>query len=120
MKKIFAVAVAAAVMGTSAPVLADPGHRGGKGHRHAMYDQNGRYIEPQAVGRNDRMWRGRDGRYYCKRKNGTTGLIIGAGVGALAGREIDGGRERTLGTILGAVGGGLLGREIDKGSVKCR
>ena len=87
---------------------------------HGIYDSNGYYREPRRLGRNDRVWRGRDGRYHCRRDNGTTGLIIGAGAGALLGREIDGGRERTLGTILGAVGGGLLGREIDRGGVQCR
>ena len=66
------------------------------------------------------MWRGRDGRYYCKRDNGTTGLIIGAGVGALAGHELAGSGDRTLGAILGGVIGGVLGREIDRGDLRCR
>ena len=70
--------------------------------------------------REDRIWRGDDGRYYCRRDNGTTGLIIGGAVGALVGRSLDGGRDRTVGTILGAAGGALLGREIDKGSLRCR
>ena len=74
----------------------------------------------ESVGRDTRVWRGDDGRTYCRRKNGTTGLIIGAGVGALAGREIAGRGDRTIGAILGAAGGGLLGREIDKGRVRCR
>lgn len=65
-------------------------------------------------------WRGDDGRYYCRRKDGTTGLLIGAGVGALLGRAIDTRGDRSLGTILGAVGGGLLGREVDRGEVRCR
>jgi uncharacterized protein YcfJ len=85
-----------------------------------LYDNRGRYREPRRLTRNDRAWRGRDGRYYCRRDNGTTGLIIGGAVGALLGREIDGGRDRTLGTILGAAGGGLLGREIDRGGLRCR
>jgi hypothetical protein len=84
------------------------------------YDRYGRYREPRRISRSDNVWRGRDGRYYCKRQNGTTGLIIGGAVGALLGREVDGGRNRTLGTILGAAGGGLLGREIDRGGLKCR
>jgi hypothetical protein len=71
-------------------------------------------------GRRERAWRGRDGRYYCRRDDGTTGLLIGAGVGALLGREIDRRGDRTHGTVLGAVGGGLLGREIDRGDVRCR
>jgi uncharacterized protein YcfJ len=88
--------------------------------RDNYYDNRGRYREPRRLGRNDNVWRGRDGRYYCKRDNGTTGLIVGAAAGALLGRAVDGGRERTLGTILGAAGGGLLGREIDRGGVRCR
>ncbi len=70
-----------------------------------------------------RTWRGRDGRTYCKRRNGTTGLLVGGAAGALAGRAIDGGRNRTTGTILGAAAGALVGREIDrnrKGGYRCR
>jgi len=66
-----------------------------------------------------RYWRGNDGRYYCRRENGTTGLIIGGAAGALLGREIDGGRDRTLGTILGAAAGALLGREVDGHGTRC-
>jgi hypothetical protein len=67
-----------------------------------------------------RYWQGDDGRYYCKRSNGTTGLIIGAAGGALLGREIDTRGERATGTILGAAAGALLGREIQRGRVSCR
>ncbi|MCU0946979.1 MAG: glycine zipper 2TM domain-containing protein [Porphyrobacter sp.] len=91
-----------------------------KGRRGRIYDDRGRYVEPRRLGRNDRAWRDRDGRWRCRRDNGTTGLIIGAGVGALAGRAIDTEGDRTLGTVLGAVGGGLLGREIDRGELRCR
>lgn len=64
-------------------------------------------------------WRGRDGRTYCRKSNGTTGLIVGAAGGALLGRAIDTRGERTTGTILGAVGGGLLGKEVDS-KRRCR
>jgi len=70
--------------------------------------------------RDQRYWRGNDGRWRCRRDDGTVGLLVGAGVGALLGREIDRRGDRTLGTVLGAVGGGLLGREIDRGSARCR
>lgn len=82
------------------------------------YGQRRYYDEP--VYRNTRVWRGNDGRTYCRKKNGTTGLIIGGAAGALLGREIDGGRNRALGTILGAAGGALLGREVDRGGSRCR
>lgn len=102
----------------SLPVSEIAEHR--KGKRGRIYDDRGRYREPRRLGRNDRVWRGDDGRWRCRRDNGTTGLIIGAGVGALAGRAIDTEGDRALGTVLGAVGGGLLGREIDRGDIRCR
>jgi len=80
------------------------------------YDRN--YGQP--VRNNTRVWRGNDGRYYCKRDNGTTGLLVGAGVGALLGHEVAGsGGDRTLGAILGGAAGALLGRTIDRSSTRC-
>lgn len=77
-------------------------------------------VIPTDAAEAQRTWRGKDGRTYCRRPNGTTGLIVGAGVGALAGRAIDGGNNRALGTIAGAAGGALLGREIQRSSAKRR
>lgn len=78
------------------------------------------YDDGRRLGRRDRVWRDDEGRYRCRRDDGTVGLVIGAGVGALLGRTIDTRGDRTLGTILGAVGGGLLGREVDRGDMRCR
>lgn len=88
---------------------------------HYRRDANyGRYRD-EPVYRDTRVWRGRDGRYYCNRRDGTTGLLIGAGVGALAGHEIAGrGGDRTLGAIIGAAGGAILGRAIDRSDSRCR
>ena len=82
------------------------------------YDQNGRYYEPVRVNQNQ-VWQGRDGRLYCRRGNGTTGLVIGAAGGALLGRAIDTRGERATGTILGAAAGALLGREVQR-NMRCR
>lgn len=87
-------------------------------YRRSNYSQYDRYGEP--VRRNTRVWAGNDGRYYCQKENGTTGLLIGGAVGALAGREIAGRGDRTLGAILGAAGGALLGREVDRSDSRCR
>ncbi|HEY0269980.1 MAG TPA: glycine zipper 2TM domain-containing protein [Sphingomonas sp.] len=76
-----------------------------------------KHYKGRRLGRNDQVYRGGDGRYYCKRSNGTTGTVIGAVGGGLAGNLLGGG---TLGTLLGAGGGALLGRSIDRGNVKCR
>nr|WP_295373172.1 glycine zipper 2TM domain-containing protein [uncultured Sphingosinicella sp.] len=68
-----------------------------------------------------KTWRDSQGRTRCRRRNGTTGLIVGGAAGALAGRAIDGGQNRTLGTIAGAAAGALLGREVDKSrGFRCR
>lgn len=125
MKKIMlALAAVAVVVPTVPAAYADPPPwapaHGKRAKERGMYDNYGRYYEPQRIGRGDRIWRGNDGRYHCRRDNGTTGLIIGAAVGALVGRELDGGRDRTVGTIIGAASGGLLGRAIDRGELKCR
>jgi uncharacterized protein YcfJ len=73
-----------------------------------------------AKGYDGKIWRDSDGRYRCKRSNGTTGLIVGAAGGALVGRAIDTHGERATGTILGAAAGALLGRSIDRSRVHCR
>jgi len=65
-------------------------------------------------------WRGRDGRTYCRRTDGTTGVIVGGVAGALVGRTIDTRGDRTLGTLGGAAAGALLGREIDREGSKRR
>ena len=69
------------------------------------------------LGRDDRIYRGNDGRAYCRRSDGTTGLVIGALGGGVLANLIGGG---TLGTLAGAGGGALLGRSVDRGNVKCR
>ena len=104
-------AVTMAVPAVSTPAMAQ--YYGGGGyygsrdsHYTRHYDRNGYYNGP--------VWRGRDGRLYCRRSNGTTGLIIGAGAGALLGRAIDNRGSRATGTILGAAIGALLGREIQR------
>jgi hypothetical protein len=93
--------------------------RRGRNDRYDSYDSRSAYGYGEPVYRNTQVWRGQDGRTYCRNKNGTTGLIIGGAAGALLGREVDGGRSRTLGTILGAAAGALIGKELDDG-VKCR
>ena len=85
-----------------------------------QYYRDGRYYQPRRLGMNDRIYRGRDNRYYCRRSDGTTGLVIGAIGGGVLGNAIAGGGSKTLGTLLGAAGGGLLGRSIDRNNIQCR
>lgn len=89
--------------------------------RYGGYDA-GRYYRTDPryraynMGRNDRVYRGQDGRYYCRRSDGTTGLIVGGLAGAALGNVIAPGGSRTLGTILGAVGGAAAGAAADSGT----
>jgi len=85
------------------------------------YRTGGQYRE-RVVSADERVYAGYDGRYYCKRSDGTTGLIVGGAAGGLLGNVIDGGRSRILGTVLGAAGGALAGRAVEQNQqqVRCR
>lgn len=83
------------------------------------YYRDGRYYRPATLSRNDRIYRGNNGRYYCRRNDGTTGLVIGAVGGAALGTAIARGNSNLLGAILGGGAGALLGREIARGRVRC-
>jgi hypothetical protein len=83
------------------------------------YYRTGRYNEYR-LSRDDRIYRGNDGRYYCRRSDGTTGLIVGGVAGGVLGNIIAPGGSKTLGTILGAIGGGAAGAAIDSNDVRCR
>lgn len=134
MKRIsLAIATGALLAMSATPAFADPppwapahGERAHRDHdrrdyrRGDVYDRYGRYRHPRRVTRDTRVWEGRDGRYYCRRSNGTTGLIVGAAGGALIGHSLDHHRDKTTGTLLGAAIGGLLGHAIDKGDAYCR
>jgi hypothetical protein len=84
------------------------------------YYRDGRYYSERRLGRNDRIYRGSNGQYYCRRPDGTTGLIVGGAVGALIGNSIDNGRSSLLGTLIGAGAGAALGSQIERGSIRCR
>lgn len=103
-----ALATAAMVLPTLAVTTPAEAHR--KSYRHSHRQSQTAYSE----------YRGNDGRLYCRRSNGTTGLVVGGVAGVLAGRAIDTGGDRTLGTLGGAAAGALLGREVDRGISKRR
>lgn len=85
-----------------------------------QYYRDGRYYQQRRLGRNDRIYRGQNGRYYCRRNDGTTGLIIGGLAGGVVGNLLDNGRSSLLGTLLGGAGGAVIGRSVDRGQVVCR
>jgi len=98
-----------------------PDPRAGGYYADQYYRQDNRRYRERQLSQNDRIYRGKDGQYYCRRSDGTTGLIVGAIAGGVLGNVIAPGGSDTLGTILGAVGGGVAGRAIDRNrKVKCR
>src|SRR3546814_12227801 len=108
-KSILATAL---LVATAAPLGAWAGDNGG------LFSSGDRVYNPDTVDRGardgDRVYRDRDGRYYCKREDGTTGTLVGAGLGALLGNLTAPGGSKTIGPILcgaaGAVGGPAIAR----------
>ena len=127
-KGMMGLFVAASVVGTvpahAGVSAAVPGYHQAEAsadyYKKRKHSRNYYASRDQRVNSNTRIWRGSDGRYRCKKDNGTTGLLIGGAVGGLAGHEIAGNGDKLLGTVLGAAGGALLGREIDRDKYRCR
>jgi Glycine zipper 2TM domain len=84
------------------------------------YYREGPQYRERRLSRNERIYRGQDGRYYCRRRDGTTGLVVGALAGGALGNAIAPGDSQTLGTIIGAIAGAVIGREVDRGNARCR
>lgn len=96
-----------------------PGYASASDWDAARYYRDGSYQE-RRLSRSDNVYVGRDGRYYCKRSDGTAGLIVGGIAGGVLGNIIAPGGSKTLGTIIGAAGGAAIGASVDKGEVRCR
>jgi hypothetical protein len=99
--------------------------RPGYGYRDGYRDRDRGYRDRGSrdgyvLGRNDAIYRDRDGSYYCRKPDGTRGAIIGGLAGGVLGNIIAPDGSKTLGTIIGAAGGAIAGNQIDKGKVRCR
>ncbi len=92
------------------------------GYDPSRYYRSGSNYRERTLSADERVYAGNDGRYYCKRNDGTTGLIAGGAAGGILGNVIDGGRSRTVGTLLGGAVGALAGRSIEQNQsqVRCR
>ena len=146
MRNMISVAIVAAFLLPTLPVMADPppwapahGRRAKDAERederdrdryeHRDHDRDDRarfyyrddhrHHERRVVRYDEVIYHGDDGRYYCHRSDGTTGLIIGAVAGGVVGNQLAPGRSAALGTILGVAGGALLGQAIDRNRVYC-
>lgn len=131
MKQMLTILALVSMAVPAAPAMADRDHHHHWDHdrdHHGWHWHRGHGWYPERhyhrgrvwrLGRGDRIYRGYDGQYYCRRSDGTTGLIVGALAGGLLGNALAPGRSETLGTLLGAGGGALIGRAIDRDNVEC-
>ena len=95
----------------------DPTYNGYYAERY--YRDDPRYRE-RVLRNYDRVYRGQDGRYYCRRSDGTTGLIVGGIAGGAIGSAIAPGGSGLLGAIIGGTVGAVAGKSVDKGGTRCR
>ena len=95
----------------------DPSYNGYYANRYYRDDQ--RYRE-RRLNRRDRVYAGEDGKYYCRRSDGTTGLIVGGIAGGALGAALTSGRSEVLGVLLGAAAGAAAGNAVDRDNVRCR
>jgi uncharacterized protein YcfJ len=112
-KFLTTAAISLAAIAASAPASAQSWDQ-----RSSGYDRRGDYGYQQVDYRRDRRgYRNNRSQYRGNRRcydKGNGGLAIGGIAGGLLGHEIAGRGDRTLGAILGAGVGALAGRAIDK------
>ena len=84
------------------------------------YYRDDRSYRERRLGNRDRVYVGQDGRYYCRRNDGTTGLIVGGLAGGALGAAIAPGGSGLLGAVIGGVAGSAAGQAIDRNNVRCR
>jgi hypothetical protein len=122
---------AISLMALAAPAMADPPpHAPAHGKRakdarkwdsrypERYYVADSKY-KPSRMSREDTVYRGNDGRYYCRRSDGTTGLVLGALAGGTLGNVIAPGDSKLIGSLIGGSLGAVIGKELDDG-VECR
>lgn len=95
----------------------DPAYGGYYAER---YYRDAPTYRERRLSRNERIYRGQNGQYYCRRSDGTTGLIVGGIAGGILGNIIAPGGSQTLGTILGGIGGAAAGAAVDSNGARCR
>lgn len=84
------------------------------------YYRDDRSYRERRLSNNDRVYVGQDGRYYCRRNDGTTGLIVGGLAGGALGTAISPGGSGLLGALIGGAAGAAAGQAIDRNNVRCR
>jgi hypothetical protein len=96
-----------------------PDPRYGSYYADRYYRDDPQYQE-RVVQPNERIYEGENGQYYCRRSDGTTGLVIGGLAGGALGNALTKGGSKVLGTLLGGAAGAAVGTSIDRNNVRCR
>ena len=88
----------------------------------SRYYRDGPQYQERRLTAQDEVYRGSDGQYYCKRNDGSTGLVIGGVGGAGLGALIAGGHNGVAGALIGGALGALVGKQVDQNSadIRCR
>lgn len=129
----------AALVAVSSGAMAGPAKTAPDAARGALYDHDRpdpRYGNYRAeryrvageghglrqLGHDDRIYRGGDGAYYCRRADGTTGLMSGGLGSGLLNASMAPGDSQTLGTILGGISGAVLSQTLhqQRDAASCR
>jgi hypothetical protein len=116
MLKTLSLVGAALALTAGAVVPLAPAQAQRYGYDQSYRDGNGYSGYDRSYRGYDRSYRGYDRSYRARQKcnDGDGGTIVGAIAGGLLGNGIAGRGDRTLGTILGAGVGALAGRAIDR------
>lgn len=96
---------------------ADPSYGGYYADR---YYRDGPNYRERRLSNRDRVYVGQNGQYYCRRQDGTTGLIVGGLAGGALGAVISPGGSGLLGALLGGAAGAAVGKSVDRNNVRCR
>lgn len=93
----------------------------GQRHYYAnRYYRDGRYYDLRPLTLGDRLYRGGDTNYYCRRADGTTGLVERGLFGTVSAELLPRGRSETIGNLVQTPKGAPLATLVAEGKLTCR
>ena len=123
MKRAFPIALGILTLVTASPALAqrDDDRDHGR-YDAALHLGDGAQYRPRLLAADERVYRGRDGRYYCRHADGTTGRIVGAVDDDALGNAMDSGHSRTTRTLIAGYIARIQGQAYDRHNheIRCR
>ena len=84
------------------------------------YYRDGRFYQKAELGDSDRIYRGQNKKYYCRRSDGTTGFVFGIPDAGKRGSILQAGQSDTLESLRRTKSGAPLGLLIDRNKLICR